>query len=734
MANISSNTDNYQQIEKLINSSRFNEAFLMLKNRMKNFPALQNEVSRLQAAENTYRYLLDYLFSGHQDPSHHEVMEQIRDSLTRANELLIREIRMVDSSDIYSSTRRLLIHQKTDLQNLLKTFLDSFNVDNPETQENQSGNQISREQASALKEMFHYIWTMAGAPSQEYDELAAALESTDLPDYAKLIIISALVLGGLSYFEPDAYEILLSQYENSESPAIKARAITGVLLLSLFHSSRLQGNMNLRSRLMLTIDDPDLKKIMKEVLLAIVRTYDTQRIDNKMRNEVLPGLMKIRPEIMERLKNISAESEDFLSKENPEWEDILENKEIGDKLQEINDLQLEGADVMVTAFSQLKSFPFFKDISNWFLPFEPGYFEFENLNFERDSETVDRFTTVMCDSDLNSFLLSLKNMPEANRNQLLSNMDSQMKEAREAMSNAIGETPADKLSKKIRHSLQDLYRFFKFFYKKEDFKDPFSSPFLASHLKPLISSLGITAEDIKLVAEFYFQKKYYQEAAGMYELYDTIQPDDFGVWEKIGFCYDKIRRYDDAVKWYQKSEIINPDNPWLIKQLAMALKNSGKPAEALDYYNQALENDTENYHLLMSAAQCQIDLNEPTKALHHLYHAQYLKPEKTAVSRALAWAELMAGDFEKAQNLYTKIITGGKADKTDFLNAGHCAMAASKMKNAIPLYKTFIEMDEHPDIRNLVIAFRDDAEALKKLKIRTEDLRLIVDKIRYDRE
>ena len=32
-------------------------------------------------------------------------------------------------------------------------------------------------------------------------------------------------------------------------------------------------------------------------------------------------------------------------------------------------LQVEGSDVLMSAFSQLKDFDFFKDVTNWFLPF-----------------------------------------------------------------------------------------------------------------------------------------------------------------------------------------------------------------------------------------------------------------------------------------------------------------------------------------------------------------------------
>lgn len=719
----------YSKINQLINSSRFNEAFLMLKSRMKNFPSLDRETNELIGVENTYKYLIDFLAGGNNDPARDEVIEQIRDSLNKANDSLLREFKLKDSSDLYSSTRRMIMLQKTSFLPLLESFKGAYFTDNPD-----GGSKVSETQASILNDIFNYVWTLSGTENSEFEIISSSLEDPELPEYLKLLIISALIIGSLSYFDANSYDILLSQYENSDSLAIKARAITGILLLSLLNSSRLKGNMNLRSRLLLSVDDKDLHKLVSEVLFGIILTYDTQRIDSKMRNEVLPGLMKMKPEFLDKMRNMASDSENFLSESNPDWEDIFENSEIGDKIREINDLQMEGADVMVTAFSHLKSFPFFSKVSSWFLPFLPGYYEYANLNLKMDDEYVKRFTTVMCESDLHSFLLSLKNLPEDQRRLMLTNIESQMKEAQEALTNAIGETESDILSKKIRQALQDLYRFFKFFRKKDDFTDPFGRPFLASHIRPLIETLSIEPKDIRLLGEFYFQKEYFDEASDMLELYDSIDTGDFSVWEKIGFSHDKMRRYDKAVEWYRKAELVNPNNQWLNKKLAIALKNSGNPKEALGFYQIALEKEPENYHLLMSLAQCLIDLGEYQQALQHLYHAQYLKPEKRSVQRALAWAELMGGNASKAKDLYVKLLAEEKADKTDYLNAAHCYLSMGDLKNAVPLYKKFIEKSENPEIRSLVIAIRDDSETLKRLKIKTEDLRLLVDKIRYDSE
>ena len=721
----------FAKINRLINSSLFNEAFLLLNSHLKKYDNLKKEADRLKDLESTYRYMLDYIADGHNDPSLNDTTEKIREGLRAANSLLFREIKQIDSSDIYSAIRRLEILHNTNFKQYYDNFVQLMQEGASDEIKDFDG-EFTPQQANELDKMFNYVWTMTGNTPEDYEDISKALDNPDFPDFAKSSIISALTLGNLNTFDPLSFHILLNQFENNSSSDVRARAIVGLMLIASIYPERISGNISLRSRLMLAHGDEQFKKFADEVLLNLLRTFDTKRVDDKMRNEVIPGLMKIKPEIIDKMRNLSSDAENFLSDANPEWEELMENSDIGNKLQEINDMQMEGADVMVTAFSNLKSFPFFNQVSNWFLPFIPGNSRFNSFNFLEDPEMASRFEIVMCDSDLHSFLLSLGTMPEENRQQLFRNMENQMKEAKEALSDAIGDTDDRIISRKIRHSLQDLYRFFNFFKKKNDFENPFSNPVTIKNIEPLVPILAIEIDNIKLMAEFYFKNKYYEEALGYYLYLDKEMPGNHKLWEKIGFCYQKLHNYGQAADWYNKAEIIDPNNNWLIKKLALTLKNAGKPEQALKYYELALEQEPENYHLLMSAAQCLMNSGEYKKALKFLYHANYLQPEKRDSERAVAWAELLSGNHEKARNLYTKLINYSDADNTDFLNAAHAAMSDKDFKNALRLYTSFVKGSKNQDITNLLLAFKEDSEVLKQLEIPTRDLRLIVDKIRYD--
>ena len=77
--------------------------------------------------------------------------------------------------------------------------------------------------------------------------------------------------------------------------------------------------------------------------------------------------MKISPEMLNQNQKI-IDLEDLEDK-NPEWE--KEMKRVEESIRELGELQLEGADTYLSAFAQLKSYPFFPSGSTLVLSIRP---------------------------------------------------------------------------------------------------------------------------------------------------------------------------------------------------------------------------------------------------------------------------------------------------------------------------------------------------------------------------
>lgn len=107
-----------------------------------------------------------------------------------------------------------------------------------------------------------------------------------------------------------------------------------------------------------------------------------------MREEIIPEMMK-NPKL--NLEGLDEDAEDH----NPEWEEWIDRSGITDKLRELGELQMSGADVYMSTFSQLKQFPFFRKISHWFYPFDPQYQDIAKLSLGNDEQKISLLNILM---------------------------------------------------------------------------------------------------------------------------------------------------------------------------------------------------------------------------------------------------------------------------------------------------------------------------------------------------
>jgi len=91
-------------------------------------------------------------------------------------------------------------------------------------------------------------------------------------------------------------------------------------------------------------------------------------------------MMKLSPMIGKKIKLDEWMGATGFEEKNPEWQKIIDESGLSDKLQELSELQMEGADVFHSTFSNLKSHPFFLEMSNWHLPFDPRHSSLESLS------------------------------------------------------------------------------------------------------------------------------------------------------------------------------------------------------------------------------------------------------------------------------------------------------------------------------------------------------------------
>ncbi len=687
----------------------------------------------LKKQEDTYRYMIHYLVEGYADESRQNMLAEIVACLHFINDSLRRNAILTDSPDLYSSTLRFERMRKASLQSRLSDYRSAVSLAALAIEadpDSALGPVTAADEA--LSALFSYIWTMFGSSGEDYQTLTEAMKDADLPFEFRAQVISALFLGNLDYFDRKGVECLMDIYEGTSDPRISARALVAIILLIALNPARASIEPRLKTRFALWQDSLIIYTRLREVVMSIIRAHDTQRISSKMKDEVIPELMKLKPELIKRLGKISSASDMEMLEANPEWEEIINKNGLGEKLKELTEMQLEGGDVMMLAFSNLKNFPFFNSVANWFLPFTLNHHEFGNDaagTKEFFSELLD-MDGVMCDSDKYSFVISLGKMPETQRKSVMDQMGMQMAQLKEAMADRKLKSSVPEFDMEVTRYVRDLYRFFKLFRKKEEFRDPFLSP-IDFGTVPFLNTLLDNTEILSLIGEFYFKRGYYTEALPLLLKLSAEAPEDVLLLEKTGYAYHSLGNIQEALKWYKKAELFQPDSKWLIKKIALCNRLQNNFKEAAEYYTKALDSDPDNYHLLMSAGNCMLESGDIAGALAHYYHANYARPDRTATWRAVAWGELMNNNIAKSLEYYTKLLLDPDVTASDHLNAGHCYLLSHDYKNAVECYKNCAR---HPEssVAKMEEAVREDLPIIEKAGANVDELLLLLDKVKYD--
>lgn len=684
----------------------------------------------LERQESTYKYMLHYMMEGYADASRDKLLAEIKSSLQFILDSIVREDELQFSSDIYMSTVRYIRHKDIRIEDVIenvKRHLSEASL------LSEAGNETSIWNAydESLVSLFNYVWTMFGASKESYSTLLNYIKDSECRFEIRAQIISALLLGNRKYFDRKGFELLLDIYDAEIDNKTTARALIAVTLVLSAHPDRISSDPSLNDRMTIWADNIMLYRRMREVVMSIMKARDTKRISDKMQNDVLPELMKLRPDILKKMRNMSESNDIDMLEMNPEWEEILNKNGLGDKLKELTDMQMEGGDVMMMAFSNLKSFPFFNDAPNWLLPFSASHHLVSDLNLNSSAiNTILEIDGVMCDSDKYSFVFSLANMPEAQRKMMTQRMDEQIAQLKEAMADRKLKSSVPEFDSEVTRYIRDLYRFFKLFRKKENFTDPFETPFEFLSL-PYIGEVMRDSEIIRLAGEFYFKRGYYSESLPFLLHLQNSDNQDSHLWEKIGYCYSMTFDLEKALEWYLKAELISPDSIWLICQIAHCYRLAGNYSDAYEYYGKALEFSPDDYKLLINAANCLMESERPQDALKFLYHADYIKPDKYQTKRLLAWCELLCGSPDKSLGFYERILSEGSPTATDHLNAGHAYFLKKEYRKAASLYKQAIAMSDY-DIEKLSQDVANDSTYLARLGADVAVLKLMIETIRYD--
>lgn len=723
-------------ITSLLKNARLYEAFAEFDKLLNANPnwEISEDLSKLQMS---YKYMLMYMAQGTSDPQKEQIYNNILLSLYGLLDRYCHHLML-----IYSHSQYYAIRQDFSKSNArIAIMLEQYNaecqkyqlyLDVPE-------NNTDKKQLVELKhnvektetKLFNYIWTSYRPDTGELESLKNFLYKPDVSDEVKSLLISAIFLNLNNSYDENLLLLLFDLYllyNNNEELAIRLMCCIFLLLHKYNDIATL--STPIKNHIQTLKDDSNFNDALELIILQFIKSCDTDKLTKMMQEEFLPGLMNASSGFMKNLKKQKIDLNDITEIEsNPEWEEFLEKSGFANKIKELNEIQMDGGDVFLGTFSKLKTFPFFHDVSNWFVPFSTNHSAIMASSIADNKLIMNIISNArfLCDSDRFSFCLSIDSIPATQKEAMLTQFDAQNEMLDEIKQVETIDTKTH-LKQIIANYMQDLYRFFNLYNRRAEFDNPFTGNILNTSI---LNHVILKSDNLILIGEYYLKRKYYNLALTFFlkeiEVADNYQPN---IIQKIGFCYQNLKMYDKAITYYSKYDLFDNTNLWNIKHIAASFKAAGNIEKALEYYRKAESIASDNLSVCLNIGHCLLELNKVDDALKYYFKVNYLKPSDNKTLRPIAWCLFLQKKFIQSEEYYNKILASSPT-AVDYMNYGHLKLVQNNIKDAINAYAECVKLSGK-DFSKFASDFNNDSKYLSANGIASHDMALILDIVHYN--
>ena len=634
---------------------------------------LAKEVREAQLAEleyelsgitNTYDALIDYFRQGIADPERDRVYQQLVGRALQLNDCYVLAVHGAKEMPYYTSQLRTIRREP------LRTYqmqLEAFAEGTRSISNEDELKQLTTAHDKQLASLFTDLWAQGAWDAPTAAEADALLLSPLITCNDQCVIVSAVTLSLLRMFDPLKFLFLCDAYYHSEA-MVNTRALVGIVIACYCWSGRIGYYSEVKARLELLCEDPLFGDQVCEVILQFTRSTDTEEVDRKMREEIIPELMK-NPKLR-RMPNMNADdSTDDIS---PDWEQWMHESGLEESMREITEWQMEGVDVNMSTFSQLKRYPFFYTICNWFRPFDAWQADMLAIVGNPHGAASPIAETIlqsnfMCDSDKYSFCYAIREIPEMQRNAMMSQLEEQNKALKESADIPDLKRMSKQTTQSIlRQYVQNLYRFFRLFTSAQEFDNPFEHLVEFPEVENPLHRLILEPDRLFRLIGLNIKQKQYLRATDFFFLLELHHPERMEATQlqQLGLCYQKMEMYDEAVSVYTRADLMKPDSYWTILHLAQCHRELEEHEKALEYYKIAEEMKPDNLNLTFHVAEQLHETGEYEEALPRLHKLLYHHPESLKTLRLLAECSLLSKQIAQASKHYERMMTEHAAEMT----------------------------------------------------------------------
>lgn len=736
-------------------------------------------VARYEDVKNDYRLMQDAMMRGLRDDKIDEVYADIMRKVYGAGlDVLIEEKVKRYSSFAYA---RVSAQQTEAHPDAVRTVLEAYVQDmammafEPENTRKAKMEKLMADHHAYMKQLFNALLVAPMWNDRRAADFADLLLSPTIDRDDALLLVSAVMLATMNVNDPYKWDMLAEVYVRATDKVLKMRALVGWVLSLPYDPRGPRLFPFIQERIKAMLADKTTLKQMLDMQMQMLFCCNADADNEEIQRNIMPTLIKNTNLQMTRLGIVEKEDDPMKDIMDPNAAE-RDMEEMERKYRKMMDMQKQGSDIYFGGFSKMKTFPFFNDLCNWFAPFNAAH---PALGAARERLAGSTFLNNLmengpfCDSDKYSFALAIA--------QIMDRMPDNVKEMLNSdatfgptVSKAEQEDPAYI----CRSYLQSLYRFFRLYRSKRDFLNPFILDELEDNDgNALFMSYKLLAcpemeENAVALCGFLLKRKMMRELMSMAICFKSSQnprlvrflalvPMTDGKWQEaydlfasvsedqhteeslrgMAHCCMSLKRFGEAVVIYRRLLAMHPDSFSYQLNLAVCLMSSDAfsscgAATSLGGKVDARPNKV---------------VEEGTKLLYKL---DYEHPNNANVRRVLAWCMMLQGNFDKAIDIYTRLLSQPDAVSADRLNAAYAHWLSRDVARAVALLREYCNLCEQEEAeakeaakkqgrrceptksRNyrLVEDFTKDADLLSKYGISLTERKIMVDIVLNEEE
>jgi tetratricopeptide (TPR) repeat protein len=641
---------------------------------------------RLHAILTELQLMADYWKRGFKDPQLPNLYQKLMQRMYVLCANISRQYIISQSSYLLSLQSKVRLSARDfsplNIREELETFVSEIAMLELEPEHKREARQqtIYAQHQQTMDILFNYLFTSDQWIDSQATSMEDILVSPTVDSNDQQLMIGGIMLSLLEHFDMAKFRTLVHVYERSEDEYVRQRALVGwALTLDSSLAAVYPEQIELVEKL---VEQEQCRRELLELQQQLIMTMNAEEDTKTIQRDIIPNLVNGQQFRMTRNGLEEAEEDPMQDILNP-GESERKMEQLEESYHRMMDMQKQGSDIYFGGFALMKRYPFFTELTNWFLPF---YFEHpvvsEALGKFKNSQFLQKMLTngPFCNSDRYSFLLAFS--------QVMNSIPASMREIMDRGEIVVNEIALEDTQKPAyirRIYLQDIYRFFRLFSNRDCFKRIFSSDerrylffknpiFRSTHLEAYFNEM----------AAFLIKKKKLEEAEAVLMNYGEHRR-DFQYYMMAGYLgYKPLESYARALE-------LQPDNERAIKSYARVLFAEERYEEALGLYDRLVAIQPEKKNYLLNRAVCQTNLGRYEEAEKVLFRLNYEKPDDEEVSRVLAWTLTCDGKYEQADHLYRHLLSVEEPSEEDMLNYGYCLWFNGHVDEAADCFHRYLK-------------------------------------------